>query len=127
MSEKAKLSSDCRAEVQDIDWSLCVLCQQPSFGHLINPRNGRSHEKPKGYRILAVNLEELHSLNALPLNIDLSRLDDGSGIEETMTTNFAKWHKSCLVLCSRSQVDRVRKRKEKEQSTAITMQYTSEI
>ena len=96
--------------MQDIDWSLCVLCQQPSPGHLIDPRNGRSHEKPKGYRTLAVNLEELLSLNALPLNIDLSRLDDGSGIEETMTTIFAKWHKSCLVLCSRSQVDRVRKR-----------------
>ena len=117
MSKKAKLSSDYRAEVQDIDWSLCVLCQLPSPGHLIDSRNGRSHEKPKGYRTLAVNLEELPSLNALTLNIDLS---DGSGIEETMTTNFAKWHNSCLVLCSRSQVDRVRKGKEKEQSTAIT-------
>ncbi len=107
MSKTARLLSDCTAEVKNIDCSLCVLCQQPSPGHLIDPCNDRSHEKPKGYRTLANNLEELHSLNALPLNIDVSRLDDGSGIEETLTTNFAKWHKSCLVLCSRSQIDHV--------------------
>ncbi len=88
MSKKARLLSDCTAEMKNIDWSLCVLCQQPSPGHLINSR--RSHEKPKGYRTLANSLEELHSLNALPLNIDVSRLDDGSGIEETPTTNFAE-------------------------------------
>ncbi len=73
--------------MKNIDWSLCVLCQQSLPGHLIDPRNGRSHEQPKGYRILANSLEELLSLNAVPLNIDVSRLDDGSGIEETLTTN----------------------------------------
>lgn len=120
MAKRVKLSSDHSSIQKDIDWSLCVLCQKQSPGHLIDPRNCRSQEKPKGYSTLANNLEELHCLNSLPFNIDISRLDDGSGIENTLTTNFAKWHKSCLVLCSRSQVDQVRKQKEKEKPVTIT-------
>ena len=47
----------------------------------------------------------------------LSRLDDGSGIAQTMTKNNAKWHKSCWLLCNNTQVDRARMRREKETSS----------
>ena len=97
-------------------WSLCVLCQKPSTIHLTDPSNStKDREAPKGYKSLARNLEELHFLNALPLNIELSRLNDGTGIESTLMTNSAKWHKSCWLLCNKTQIDRARKRKEAQQ------------
>ena len=99
------------------NWSICVLCQQSSEGHLTDRCNCTSRDIPKGYKSLADNLEELHCLSALPQQIGLSRLNDGSGIEGTLMRNSAKWHNLCWLLCSKTQVDRARRRKEKLQPT----------
>ena len=115
MSKKAKLASASTGDIHVTKWSICVLCHQLSEAHLTDPCNCISRDTPKGYKSLADNLEELHCLNALPLQIELSRLNDG--IEGTFMRNSAKWHKPCWLLCSKTQVDRARRRNEKLQPT----------
>ena len=80
------------------------MCQEHG-GTLIHPSE-------KGYLTLTANISALHELNQLPLNINISRLDDGSGIEATLVTKKAKWHKVCYVLCNETKVERARKHRE---------------
>ena len=60
--------------------------------------------------MLGDNLRSLDELNSLPLTITISRLDDGTGIEETLKLHKAKWHKTCYVMCNKTNVDRARKK-----------------
>ncbi len=64
----------------------------------------------RGYQTLADNLTHLHELDSLPLHIDISRLDDGTGIEDCLSKHHAKWHKRCYVMCNKSKVERAKKR-----------------
>jgi len=41
------------------------------------------------------SLRAFNELVALPTTLCLSQLDDGSGIETTLSKHCAKWHKSC--------------------------------
>ena len=52
------------------------------------------------------HLQALNDLGALPFGINLSRLNDGCGIAETLAMHDAKWHKNCFVQCSTSRVVR---------------------
>ena len=92
----------CPAPVQPTDWHICALCQERG-GILINPI-------ATGSASPTTHLSSLCELNELPLNIDVSRLEDGDGIQETLRARNAKWHKACRVLCNAGQVERVRKR-----------------
>jgi hypothetical protein len=80
------------------------------LGHLCTVSGSWWHPCPseKGYSTLATNL--LQDLNMVPLNINVSRLNDGSnGIEETLTRHKAKWHKTYYILCNATKVERARK------------------
>ncbi len=46
---------------------------------------------------LARDLLELQELRQIPAELDLDRLDDGNGIEATLMTNRAQWHKTCRL------------------------------
>ena len=51
-------------------------------------------------------------MNSLPPDFDVSRLDDGSGIENTLRKNNAKYHKHCYDKFQVVQVERaITKRK----------------
>ena len=80
----------------------CALCQEPG-GILINP-------SATGYTSQAMHLSSLCELNDLPLNIHVSRLDDGGGIQDTLLARKAKWNLACYALCNSAQLERSRKR-----------------
>lgn len=105
MSKKLRLAPrTSTTTVQTTNWDICVLCQEHG-GTLVSP-------SATGYASLAEHLSSLHELNSVPLNINVSRLDDGDGMEETLVTHRAKWHKTCYVLCNATKVERARKRRE---------------
>jgi len=106
MSKRLRLAPRaCAAPVQPTNWDICALCQELG-GTLINP-------SATGYATLATNLSAFHELNNVPLNINVSRLDDGDGMEKMLTKHEAKWHKKCYVLCNVTKVERARKLQEK--------------
>ena len=63
-----------------------------------------------GYRTLAKNLLRFHELGALPQSLQLERLDDGQGIEKTLITHNAKWHKFCRMQFNNILLKRAEKR-----------------
>ena len=48
----------------------------------------------------------------MPLHINISRLDDGDGIHETLVNHNAKWHKACYVMCNATKVERAKKQQD---------------
>ena len=90
-------------EASVMDWDLCALCQQASPAALICPakRNG------DGYKYIADNLKGFIHLDISPIPVNLALLDEGCGIERTLTLHSAQWHKSCRQKVS----NKIRKRK----------------
>jgi len=107
---------------QMTDWTLCVLCQQSTSSETLrDPSKSKYANHSSAYETLEENLKALDHLNSLPLSISISRLDDGTGIEATLRSHNAKWHKSCYDMCNKKNIDRVRKRKSKEQCPEANM------
>ena len=48
-----------------------------------------------GYESLSKNINKLHELGEVPLNVNPELLNDGSGIAETLQKNHAMWHANC--------------------------------
>ena len=93
------------------DWTKCVLCQEKSQDRLTYP-----DERPttaSGYDTLAENILEFHNLGSVPLNIDITRLDKGTGISNTLRSNHAGWHKYCWLSFCRMKLLRAQKRSKK--------------
>ena len=63
----------------------------------------------QGYSTVATNIKRFNELQALPIPIDIRRLDEGKGIEATMLEHLAKWHKSCKGKFNKSKLKRAGK------------------
>ena len=94
-----------------IDWNKCVLCQKDSDNELICAVNFKRHDVGAGYRYVFAKLWQFHELGALPFDLDIKYLDDGDGIENTLTDHKALWHKACRDKLSELQLNRAKKRK----------------
>ena len=86
--------------------------KQQDTGERLDYPDGRNN-MPSGYETLAHNILQFCNLGSIPLNIDIARLDDGSGISQTLQSNDAGWHKSCRLLFCTMKLQRVQKRAEK--------------
>lgn len=97
-----------------IDWDLCVLCQQSTNSKLVDPFKIKNKENCfDGYKSLQSTLYRLDAeglLSSLPHKPNISILDDGSGIANTLLKNQAKYHKSCRNEYGETKVLRIRKR-----------------
>ena len=81
------------------------------------PADSKRTNIGQGYKTFADNLEKFSQLGALPMSIPhLNQLDDGSGIENTLSTRKAKWHKDCVLLFSKTRLDRAFQRSNKRKS-----------
>ena len=80
-----------------INWELCVLCQTETDETLQCP--ARSSKLPVGsaYMSLAENLNQFKDLGIVPMNLDVEKLDEEIGIQETLMIHSAKWHKTCCL------------------------------
>ena len=66
---------------------------------------------PDGYKTIVDNLLQFRDLNELPVDIDISLLDNGSGIEESLLSNDAKCHKSCRLKINNTKLERIKRRR----------------
>ena len=90
------------------NWNLCCLCQKEKRGEkLISPRL-QDHD---GYTMLATNIPLFSEIHEMPLIMDPTRLDEGSGIEATLRANQAKYHRNCRLLFNNTKLERARKRR----------------
>ena len=107
-------------EPVQMDWSLCVLCQENKKGVPLPEPDTRKNKSP-GLESLEQFIIEYHNINALPHNLNMNHINDGSGITQTLIKNKAKWHRDCKKLYCELKVnrakDRVNKRKAEYDST----------
>ena len=54
------------------------------------------------------NMKKCLSINQMPIKLDLARLDEGEGVEETLRANKAKYPNSCWGLFSSTRLERAR-------------------
>ncbi len=92
------------------DWAKCCLCQVDKKERLISPLLNPTKRVDDGYSLLGRNIPRFHSVNQLPINLNPARLDDGTGIEETLRTNKAQYHDSCKMLFNNTKLQRAEKR-----------------
>ena len=82
-----------------MDWNLCIICQKEVKNENLScAANSKRKDVGVGYSSFVCAIEEFRKLESLPVSIDVSLLDDGSGIEDTLSRNKAKWHKNCQLL-----------------------------
>ena len=77
------------------DWKKCALCQKITTEKLACPGNST---EGAGYKTMAENLVVFDRTGCLPSVLQLSRLDEGHGIEATFRLHQAKWHDSCRLM-----------------------------
>ena len=99
------------SHVVPTDWSKCVLCQEETFEKLQCPASSKQSLLGAGYINLAKDLILFNDNACLPKSLDISRLNDGNGIEETLRNHFVKLHTTCRLLYSKSRLQRAIKRK----------------
>ena len=97
------------------DWNKCCLCQVDKNESLI-PLSKSYKREEAGYKNIATNLPLFHEINALPITMDIKRLDDGSGIENALRLNNAKYHNTCRLMFNNSMLERARKRRGSQRS-----------
>ena len=88
-----------------------MLCQKDIPEEIGCPADAKRSIKVVGYKTLADNLFGFSKIDYLPKTIDVTRVDDGDGIEATFQCNSAKWHDSCRLEFNSTQLVRAEKRK----------------
>ena len=92
------------------NWTKCCLCQRDKKEDLKSPPTSYTMQND-GYTNIANNVPLFHAINALPITLDPSRLDEGEGIEATLRKNNAKYHQSCRLMFSNTKLQRAQKRR----------------
>ena len=126
MSESIRKLSSTSAK--PMDWTLSALCQEHSEKEsLRDTRRANNQSSQDVYDTFARNLKALSELDALPFGINISRLDDGCGISETLAKHDAKWHKNCYIQCSSSYVARAESRARKQKYIRLSQETSSPV
>ena len=87
------------------DWSKCCLCQTAKNDDLKSPPMHYSYSiEQDGYSMIARNIPLFQSINALPIILDPSRIDEGGGIEETLRRRQAQYHQSCRIMLNNTKL-----------------------
>ena len=99
------------------DWELCIICQEATTEHTVCP--AKSADPGIGYKTLAEDMELFQRNGCLPVHIDFSRFDEGSGPAVTMTDHKARWHKSCRVRLNKAKFKRAKRLSDQDKSTLV--------
>ena len=87
------------------NWDICVLCQAVTDESLQCPLRSTKQSVGSGYASLAEDLFRFQTLQHMPMDINLERLDDGDGRESTLKAHRAEWHKKCRLRFNKKAFD----------------------
>ncbi|CAC5424982.1 unnamed protein product [Mytilus coruscus] len=83
MAKRNRLSASS-TDSWETDWTKCCLCPEDTTYPM--------KSSDEGYKMLGKNIPLFYEVNALPIPLDIRRLNDGEGIESTMKKKNAKFH-----------------------------------
>ena len=95
---------------ESTDWNLCFICQMKKGNETLTcPARSKRKDTGSGYSSLANLLKEFYELGQLSQNF-IGRINEGNGIEATLTEHEASWHANCRLIYSSSKLGRAKKR-----------------
>ena len=97
LDDPERLRTSVSVHQTEINWNLCVICQEDNVEQLICPSQSKRIDVWSGYTSLAENLIKLSELGQLPHTLKIDRLDEGIGIEAAMFPHNAQYHKKCQL------------------------------
>lgn len=98
------------------DWTKCIICQMDNEEQPARCPAKSTRSCVSGYETFVSNLLEFQKLGDIPMNLDPKCLDDGKGIQRTLESHRAWWHKICYNKFDSYHLARARKRKSNEQT-----------
>lgn len=107
---------------------MCVVSRTTTSESLVCPANSKRKDAGTSYKTLAVNLLKLQELNENPFGFENNELNSGKGIESTLISNNACWHKSFRNRINSTEIKRVEKRnRENEESTTSLVKTRTSV
>jgi len=109
MSARKKCELDA-ADISDvpdpkpIDWTLCCLSQYVTYEKLICPAKSLKSDVGTGYKTIGDNLAVFQQIGKQPVPVNISLLDEGVGISQTLEQHEARWNISCRLKCSSNRI-----------------------
>ncbi len=104
----------------DTDWTKCVICQEDKSEKLNCPAESKRPDVGAGYISLAEDVTSFSNAGCLTKPFNISRIDDGDGIEATLQRHTVKFHNTCRLQYSKTRLQRAMKRKSTDtESSAI--------
>ena len=67
--------------------------------------------KGAGYKTIGEALQAFNDLGCLPKDVNLTRMDDGDGLEQTFVSRRAKFYTACSLKFNKNEIQRATKRK----------------
>ena len=98
---------------KDVNWQLCVICQDYQNEPLTRPSNSTRKDIGSGYSTLTENLIRFNELGLLPRTLQLDRLNEGCGIAAAMAAHNAQYHKTCRLKFNNTKLNRTATRMSK--------------
>lgn len=86
--------AEANPAVHKTNWDKCCICQQDTKEKLIQPSLFNREQDRAGYGNIARNVPLFYEINALPILLNPTRLDDGNGMGSTLMRNRAKYHQA---------------------------------
>lgn len=89
-----------------VNWDICILCQNENDEPLLQP--SKCVTDTNAYSYIANNLIEFEKLGSVPVNVSLKKINDGSGVAQTLAKHNAKWHKFCYMKVNTCKLERAK-------------------
>ncbi|KAG0720472.1 hypothetical protein GWK47_048454 [Chionoecetes opilio] len=87
------------------NWELCIQCQAETDEPLQCPLRSTMKPSGSGYASLTEDLLQFKGLRHMPMEFNVNRLNDGDGVEATLRTHSAQWHKKCRLKFNKKMFD----------------------
>ena len=94
-----------------LEWSKCIFCQEDTGKKLVCPADYADRFRGAGYKTIAETLQAFYDLGCLPDDVNLTRMNDGDGLEQTFVSRRAKFHTTCSLKFNKNELQRATKRK----------------
>ena len=82
-----------------------MLCQIGTDESLQCPLRSTRQHVGSGYVTLVEYLIRFQTVQRMPMDISMERLNDGDGIESTLKTHVVEWHNKCRLKLKRKAFD----------------------
>ncbi|KAL9958614.1 hypothetical protein ACROYT_G035654 [Oculina patagonica] len=92
-----------------LEWSKCIFCQEGTGKKLVCPADYADRFKGAGYKTIAETSQAFYDLGCLPDDVNLTRMNDGDGLEQTFVSRRTKFHTTCSLKFNKNELQRATK------------------